>query len=96
FLNSRDAMKGAGTLIIGTAICGEEVAAVVTDSGNGIEAVMTKQIFDPFFTTKPAGTVPGLGLSVCYGIVTAHGGTIEMESSALGGTTFTVRLPIAR
>jgi len=53
------------------------------------------RIFDPFFTTKPAGSGSGLGLSICHGIITEHGGKIYAESTPGQGTTFIIELPIA-
>jgi two-component system NtrC family sensor kinase len=55
---------------------------------------MTK-IFDPFFTTKDVGRGTGLGLAVCYGILSDHGGRLDVRSTVGAGTTFTITLPIA-
>jgi two-component system NtrC family sensor kinase len=65
----------------------------VSDTGIGIPAENLAKIFDPFFTTKEVGRGTGLGLAVCYGIVTEHGGTLEVESAVGRGTTFTIKLP---
>ncbi|MBN1105972.1 MAG: ATP-binding protein [Deltaproteobacteria bacterium] len=65
----------------------------VADNGAGISPENLKKVFTPFFTTKPPGQGTGLGLSVCYGIIDAMGGTMEVESAEGVGTTFTVRLP---
>ncbi|HAJ57591.1 MAG TPA: hypothetical protein DCL35_07475 [Candidatus Omnitrophica bacterium] len=74
---------------------GQKVAAVCfKDSGPGMSQDTIKRIFEPFFTTKKSGT--GLGLSVCFGIVENHGGTIDVESELGKGTTFIVRLPLAK
>ena len=55
-----------------------------------------EHIFEPFFTTKPAGVGTGLGLSVSYGIVQTHGGSITVESTPGIGTCFTITLPVSR
>ena len=93
-LNARDAMPKGGELFIRTGTYGNHVFVAIRDTGHGIDETVRKQIFDPFFTTKPAGLGTGLGLSVCYGIVTAHGGRIELETGDVG-SEFTVLLPFA-
>ena len=72
------------------------VAVEFQDTGCGIASEHLQKIFDPFFTTKPLGRGTGLGLSVCYGIVSEHGGKIEVDSTEGAGTTFRVLLPIYR
>jgi PAS domain S-box-containing protein len=70
-----------------------EAIVQVADNGPGIPEDVRSRIFDPFFTTKPVGIGLGLGLSICHGIVSAHGGTISVESAPGRGTTFRVALP---
>ncbi|HEY7313231.1 MAG TPA: response regulator [Gemmataceae bacterium] len=70
------------------------VAIDVRDSGCGIKPENLPHIFDPFFTTKPVGQGTGLGLSVSYGIIRDHGGSIEVESEVGRGTLFRIRLPL--
>jgi signal transduction histidine kinase len=96
--NARDAMTAGGTVRITVdreeAAGAEWVACAVQDTGAGLSAEAMAHLFEPFFTTKGArGT--GLGLSSCYGIVSAAGGRIEVESEAGAGTTFRVLLPRA-
>jgi two-component system, NtrC family, sensor kinase len=70
------------------------VEVSVTDTGSGITPENLKRIFDPFFTSKGVGKGTGLGLSVSHGIVKAHGGTIEVESTPGAGSTFHIFLPM--
>lgn len=94
FLNARDAMPHGGRLTIRSANSENgNVKVDISDTGTGIDPQNIKQIFDPFFTTKTTGQGTGLGLAVCYGIVTAHGGRIEASSNTPGGTTFSIILP---
>ena len=66
----------------------------VQDNGKGMAPAVVKKIFDPFFTTKPVGVGTGLGLSVSFGIIDKHGGTIKVHSEEGKGTTFTILLPL--
>jgi len=81
---------------IATRATEEEVLVEVSDTGAGIAPENLERLFDPFFTTKSSSGGSGLGLSICYNIVTAYGGRIEVESKPGMGSRFTVRLPIAR
>lgn len=69
------------------------VAIIVEDNGAGIPKSVQQKIFQPFFTTKPAGQGTGLGLSLSYDIIKAHGGSIDMESKEGEGTRFFIYLP---
>ena len=68
----------------------------VTDNGNGIPKKIIDKIFQPFYTTKPTGEGTGLGLSLSYDIVTAHGGELTVVSKEGQGTTFTLALPATK
>ncbi|HSM93073.1 MAG TPA: ATP-binding protein [Anaeromyxobacteraceae bacterium] len=81
---------------VATRIEGEEAVVEVRDEGKGIAAEHLARIFEPFFTTKDVWTNVGLGLSVSYRIVAEHGGRIAVESRVGEGSTFAVRLPVAR
>ena len=72
------------------------VYIIVSDTGHGMTPSVSERVFEPFFTTKPPGEGTGLGLSVSYGIIQAHDGTISVESTPDVGTTFTVALPLYR
>lgn len=97
FLNAYDAMPQGGTLTLETKNSRRrDVLVKVTDTGKGIPKESIPQIFEPFFTTKKTCAGAGLGLSVVYGIVQDHKGTIRVDSVLGQGTTFTVRLPAHR
>ena len=87
--------RGGGTLRVRTRAAGEFVVAELSDTGPGIPAELRARIFEPFFTTKEEGEGTGLGLSVSYGIVAAHGGSLRVSDSGPGGTTFCLSLPAA-
>jgi len=96
-LEDGDAARADGhapTIAVRTALDGDEIVIEVADNGPGIAADALPRIWDPFFTTKPEGEGTGLGLSVVHGIVTEHGGMIDVESVAGVGTRFTIRLPV--
>jgi signal transduction histidine kinase/ActR/RegA family two-component response regulator len=66
----------------------------IADTGIGMSTQQVERIFDPFFTTKPVGEGTGLGLSLVHGIVLDHGAALDVDSTAGGGTTFSVYLPL--
>src|SRR4030095_2093409 len=68
----------------------------VTDKGMGIPEEISDKIFQPFFTTKPTGQGTGLGLSLAYDIVKAHGGEIKVQTREREGTEFTIQLPLSK
>lgn len=92
FLNARDAMPKGGWLSIETRREGGHAVVEVADTGVGIETDLLARIYDPFFTTKADGSGTGLGLSVTYGIVQEHGGTLTCESQPGHGTRFRLML----
>jgi PAS domain S-box-containing protein len=92
--NALDAMPEGGSITFSTWSDDDTVFVGVSDTGEGMSEDVMKNIFDPFFTTKtPVGT--GLGMSMAYGIITRHGGNIEVESEQWKGSTFTLQFPIA-
>ncbi|MBI4241391.1 MAG: response regulator, partial [Candidatus Rokubacteria bacterium] len=93
--NALDAMPRGGRVTFRTGVEGERVFCSVADSGIGMPEEVRRRVFEPFFTTK-AEKGSGLGLSIVYGIVTRHGGEIEVESQVGDGSTFTLRLPVGR
>lgn len=96
-VNAEQALSGIETerrIIVRTRSAdGHSVVADIIDTGPGIPDDVRDRIFEPFFTTKPVGAGTGIGLSVCRGIVLAHGGTIDVMSGP-EGTTFRLQLPV--
>ncbi len=93
-VNALQSMPGAGKITIRTRSCDHNVYLIVEDTGAGMSQEVLAKIFVPFFTTKDVGHGTGLGLPVVHGIVTAHGGSIDVESRVGYGTRFEIRLPI--
>ena len=97
-VNAIDAMSDGGDLVVRTRAVdrnGTEWAELeIADTGCGIAPEHLEHVFDPFFTTKQTGKGTGLGLAVSYGIVSEHGGQIDVSSEVGRGTTVAVRLPI--
>ena len=82
------------TVTIGTKKKNGKIEISVKDNGNGIPQKVLDKIFQPFFTTKPTGQGTGLGLSLSYDIVKAHGGEIKVETKQGDGTSFIIHLPV--
>jgi two-component system, cell cycle sensor histidine kinase and response regulator CckA len=106
-VNARDAMSGSGTLTLrtrlqtgaelarqGADLHGKYVTLEVSDTGCGMTPEVQARIFEPFFTTKDKNTGTGLGLAVVVGIISTHGGLVDVRSVPGEGTTFQVHLPI--
>jgi signal transduction histidine kinase len=92
---SGQALKGEDyvpTVTVSTKKRGDKVLISVKDNGNGIPQNILDKIFQPFFTTKPTGQGTGLGLSLAYDIIKAHGGEIKVETKEGEGTTFIIEL----
>ena len=94
--NAIDAMPQGGTLTFRALAHPNRVAIEVEDTGIGIRQEDLSKIFEPFFTTKEVGMGTGLGLAVCYGIITDHGGRLSVRSNVGKGTTFTILLPVTQ
>lgn len=95
-LNSIQASRPKSTITIRAHVVGDQVRVEVLDRGGGIEAAAVEKVFNPFFTTKPEGSGTGLGLSVSYGIVRRHGGSISLENRSGGGVRVLITLPLVR
>lgn len=96
--NARQAIQSFrrdGEVRIGTELDGGSIRLTFQDNGPGIRAEHLSRIFDPFFTTKPIGKGTGLGMSLSYGIIREHGGTIRVHSEHGRGATFVIELPVA-
>lgn len=92
-LNAIDACPVGGKVVVRSRARSEGVEIEVCDNGSGIDPAIQAKVFDPFFTTKPIGQGTGLGLSMSYGIIRDHGGTIAFESEPGRGTRFTIQVP---
>ncbi len=100
-VNARDAIEGAGAIAVRTRDVAIDPGArpfvllEVADTGTGIDPAIRDRIFEPYFTTKMKGDAKGtgLGLATVYGIVQAHGGSIDFADNVPRGTVFSVRLP---
>ena len=95
-VNALQSIPGAGRITVETRFCDNSVCLVVADTGIGMSRQVLEKIFVPFFTTKDVGQGTGLGLPVVHGIVTAHGGSIDVGSKLGHGTRFEIRLPIGK
>jgi two-component system, NtrC family, sensor kinase len=96
-MNALDATPAGGRVEIETRREGADaVALTVADSGVGIARENLDKIFSPFFTTKPVGQGTGIGLAICHGIVSSHGGEIQVESEVDKGTRLSLVLPMSR
>jgi len=95
-VNEKKKTSGTGyepAISVSTKKLDDKITITVKDNGNGIPQKIVDKIFQPFFTTKPTGQGTGLGLSLAYDIVKAHGGEIKVETKEREGTEFIIRLP---
>jgi len=92
--NACDAIETTGNIWIRTSADDAVVRIRVRDDGLGIAPADLGRVFDPFFTTKPVGSGTGLGLAISHGIVTHHGGTIDVQSTLGTSTEVTITLPL--
>ena len=94
--NSLDALeeKGKGEIELHMSLDGSEVVVSFSDNGTGMPPEVQEKIFEPFYTTKGVGQGTGIGLSIVYGIIQEHQGTITCESKEGQGTAFEIRLPV--
>lgn len=93
-INAAHAIEDKGTITVRSGFDDTLAWFEVQDTGCGMSEQVQQRIFEPFFTTKPVGKGTGLGLSVSYGIVSTHGGHIDLTSAPGKGTCFRVWLPI--
>jgi two-component system sensor histidine kinase HydH len=93
-INAMQAMERKGRIEVSGSVAAETLTLSVRDTGPGIPPEKLASIFDPYFTTKSEGS--GLGLWIAQQIVTAHGGTIQVQNCPQGGAVFTMALPLRR
>jgi len=94
FRNSQDLETYKPTVLVKTKKINDKIEIKVSDNGIGIPQKVIDKIFQPFFTTKPTGQGTGLGLSLSYDIIKAHGGEIKVESKEGEGSEFIIQLPM--
>jgi signal transduction histidine kinase len=92
--NALQSMPDGGQLSLHTACTNDQITFAIKDHGCGIDPEIIGRIFDPFFTTRSVGQGTGLGLSVAQGIISRHGGRIEIASELGKGSCFTIHLPV--
>ena len=95
-INAIQAMPSGGRLTLRTLHDKDHISLIVEDTGTGMDGEVLKKIYIPFFTTKDVGQGTGLGLPVVHGIVTSHGGSINVASNVNQGSRFEVQLPLTR
>ena len=93
-VNALQATPAGGSVTVETRAEGDHVVLAVSDTGGGMSSEVAAKVFEPFFTTKDVGQGTGLGLAVVHGIVSAHAGTIRVESHEGRGARVEVRLPV--
>jgi len=91
FLNAIEAMPSGGEITIKTIPADNDIAIIVADTGPGVAMGENEEIFEPFVSSKEKGL--GLGLTVSYGVVTAHGGSLTLVPDYEGGACFRMILP---
>ena len=94
-VNAAQAIKEKGTITVRTGSSGDNIWIEIADTGSGMPPEVKARIFEPFFTTKEPGKGTGLGLHLTYKIITAHEGTVRVDSEVGVGSTFHIELPIA-
>jgi len=92
-INAGQATPAGGQVLVSTGLQAEELRVEIRDTGSGMEPETLRSLFRPFFTTRPHGAGIGLGLAVVHGIITAHGGRIEVSSQPGAGSSFRLFLP---
>lgn len=94
-LNARDALNGSGAVYVRVEAADGYAIVTVADDGPGMDEETRARAFEPFFSRKGSRHAAGLGLSITYGIVKGHGGSIDLDTAEGLGTTLTIRLPLA-
>ncbi|HEX7086518.1 MAG TPA: ATP-binding protein [Vicinamibacterales bacterium] len=94
-VNAAQAMGGPGALMVCTSASRNQVRVTIEDTGPGLSPEVRARLFEPFFTTKDVGRGTGLGLAMVFGILQAHGGSVEGGNRTGGGARFTLTLPAA-